>query len=408
MGAAVAVVVVLLALLGCTTPPDGAEESLARLAEEVRGVDGIAQVVTSLRQADSKDRPDEWVASLSITAADPDEAIASAVREAMGGGSVAGADLDVSLVVPEGDGAALIVVDPRQESGVSLAGRLRVLPFADSVSVSTWSAGMALSAGPTFAEAAAAVRAVLGSSSVSLGRGITSVGVDERSPGAALLEVVDALDADPSTASLSSAPVSSGAPRPSLSVSTEDPSAVAELLAATADEAADAGTAPRTRFDVHSPTGGIGASGWLGLPLGSSEPADLPSDASPRPVDPAALDARLLALEPGVRAFLDEAVTLSGVPAEVATDRSECSLAGTFRVRASVVVPVFTVYDSAQEAFDAVVGSWSASGFEQTDRASGRDFWSATTARDDGVVSASIRGTPDGLSLTAESECVGG
>ncbi|SMH29448.1 hypothetical protein SAMN06295885_0314 [Rathayibacter oskolensis] len=396
----------LVALAGCTVPPAGAAESVDALAERVRASAGVESVETSLRQSDPKDRPDDWVATVDVTASDADlAAVASVVRDAIGSG-VDGARLSLTLRVPAGDGGVAVDVDPRRGNDVARAARLRLLPFAAAVLLSGYREGVELTAEASFSEAVPVVREV--ARSIDLFRGTTTVAVDEAFPGAALLALVDPLDADPRTSSLSLSASSASASQSSVSsvsITREDTAAVAGTLAATPDEEADAGTAARTSFSVQSPDYSTVVAGWLGLPLGSPEPP-LPDPAAPATAEPD--PAALAAAESRVKDFLDRSVAETGVPAEVATRVEECSDGRGSRAAGGVVIPVFTVYDSAQESFDAVVDGWTADGFDRIDRASGRDFWGAVTPWGGGVISASIRGTIDGLSLTAESECVVG
>ncbi|KQQ05380.1 MULTISPECIES: hypothetical protein [unclassified Rathayibacter] len=401
--AAVAVLCLVLALAGCTVPPDGADAALASLVDRIRAGSGVGSVESSLQQADPKDRPDEWIASVDVTASGDDLEVAAVVRDAVHSG-VTGTKLSLSLRIPAGDAGVGVVVDPRRKEDVELAGELRVLPFAESVAVSPYQRYVELSAGVSFTEAVAVVRTI--TRRIDLARGSTSIAVEPEAPGPALLALVDTLDADPRISSVT-VRSSEGAERASVSVTTDDAEGVATTLAATPDEAADAGTAARTSFSVQSADYATTAAGWLGLPLGSPEPP-LPTPPSLPEADPAEVAAGVAAVEPVVREFLEESVAATGVPAEVSMRVEPCSEGPGSRSAGSVVVPVFTVYDSAQEPFDAVIEGWKAAGFDRTDRASGRDFWTAVTPWRDGVVSASIRGTPDGVSLTAESGCVRG
>ena len=107
-----------------------------------------------------------------------------------------------------------------------------------------------------------------------------------------------------------------------------------------------------------------------------------------------------------MRAYVEASVAATGVPAEVETRRELCETEYGTRVVGSVVVPVFTVHDDAQGPFDAVVDGWSADGFHQAGRAMGRDYWSAPPGRPDGIESASIRGTADGLSFGVQTRCL--
>ena len=113
-----------------------------------------------------------------------------------------------------------------------------------------------------------------------------------------------------------------------------------------------------------------------------------------------------------LRAFLERSADAAGVPATVTTGTEQCAPPGSSwspdatgtRATAFSVVPVFQIVDDAQGPFDAVTALWTSEGFRVSGRAMGRDYWSSSTGAD--PATASIRGTVDGLSLSAESVCV--
>jgi hypothetical protein len=161
---------------------------------------------------------------------------------------------------------------------------------------------------------------------------------------------------------------------------------------------------------VQRPDAATPETGWVGLPPGAPEPDDgpepQPGDVGEHPyVNPGPL-ADLPEQEAAVRAYVEASVAATGVPAEVETRRELCETELGTRVVGTVLVPVFTVMDDAQVPFDAVVDGWSADGFRQTDRAMGRDHWAAPPGRSDGIESASIRGTADGLSFGVQTRCL--
>lgn len=176
------------------------------------------------------------------------------------------------------------------------------------------------------------------------------------------------------------------------------------------DEQADAGIARRTEFSVGRPDAATPQTGWVGLPPGAPEPDDgpepQPGDVGEDPFVNEGPLAELPEQEAAVRAYVEASVAATGVPAEVETRRELCETEYGTRVVGSVLVPVFTVMDDAQGPFDAVVDGWSADGFRQTDRAMGRDHWSAPPGRSDGIESASIRGTAEGLSFGVRTRCL--
>ncbi|AJW78052.1 hypothetical protein [Clavibacter michiganensis] len=329
------------------------------------------------------------------------------------------AELDLSLALPAGDGAVPVTLDPRDPVSAEVAETWRRIPGVASVDVTGGDRSVELEQGTTFPAAAGLLRPSLGDGEVGIRRGTTSVDVSAAAPARSVLDLVERLDARPDVSDLSVSPRSAPAGG-IIEVESEDPAGVAAVLAATPDEAADAGTAPRTIFFVRAPYSSArdasrdpDLTGWVGLPLGSPAPDDLPHPSEPAsPTDPttpapppALVD--VSAQEAGVRAFLEAAAATTGVPAEVTTVATQCEdgSEGT-QATGSVLIPIFTVMDEPQPPFDAITRSWTEAGFVPGGRAMGRDHWTAGDGRADGIASASIRGTADGLSLSAESVCV--
>lgn len=421
--AAVIAAVVLVAgvLSGCSwlspTPPEAAVASVEALRTRLVAVDGVAEVETSLYPRDFRESAD-WAASVEVVAGTPDLAVVAAVRRALGDG-VTHAALELSLEIPSGPRVAGVTLDPQDPEAVDLADTWRRIPGAASVHFASGGRWVVLRAGTTVAEAAARYRPLLGDGTVVLQDEIVSVGVTATEPGPGLLSAIDALAVRPGVTGVYSTP-GPDMGRGAVTVETDDVERVAAVLAATVDEAADAGSAPRTAFTVRTAYASDRSSdderevtGWVGLPLGAPEPADLPQPVEPEaPADPPMPDVPpvlvdVAAQEAGVRAFLEAAVAVAGVPAEVTAEVTTCA-DGSAATQATgrVLIPVFTVMDDAQAPFDAITGAWADAGFAPGGRAMGRDFWSAGDGRADGVASASIRGTADGLSLSADSVCV--
>ncbi|KDP91427.1 hypothetical protein W824_08460 [Clavibacter cf. michiganensis LMG 26808] len=419
-----AVVILASALSGCSwlhpDPPEATVSSVEALRVRLAAVDGISDVTTHLSPSGEGFVPDEWTAQVEATADTPDPAVAAAVRAALGDG-VTQAELILSLALPAGDGAAPVRLDPRDPVVVDLVETWRRIPGVASVDVVDSARFVSLQEGVAFAEVADRLRASLGDAEgqVTLRRGTASVGVTADGPRAAVLGVVDLLAARPDVAEVYAVP-GSASPRDRVVVETRDGAGVAAVLAATVDERANAGSGPRAEFTVRAPTSSFAAAdpdeeitGWLGLPLGSPEPGDIPEP--PEPTTPAAPPSPAAppvlvdvgAQEAGVRAFLEAAAVTTGVPAEVTTVATQCEdgSAGT-QATGSVLIPIFTVMDEPQPPFDAITRSWTEAGFVPGGSAMGRDFWKAGDGRADGVASASIRGTSEGLSLSAESVCV--
>lgn len=420
-GAVAAAVLVASLLSGCSwfpQPPESAVTSLEAMRVRIAAVDGIADVETSLRSTDYSDGPDPWIARVDVTADTPDPAVAGAVQRALGDG-VTQAELVASLALPAGDGTAPVRLDLQVPAAWEIAEVWRRIPVVSSVDVTGDGRSVELREGTTIRAAADLLRPSLGDGAVAIRRGTTSVDVSATAPAPALLDQLDRLEARPDVSEIT-ATLGSAQMRGAVSVETEDPVGVATALAATPDEAADAGTAPRLILFVRAPysadreTGtGADVTGWLGLPLGSPAPDDLPdrsepsTPAAPTTPAPTPVLVDVTAQEAGVRAFLEAAATIAGVPAEVTTVATQCEDgSAATQATGSVLIPIFTVMDEPQPPFDAITRSWTDAGFVPAGRAMGRDFWTAGDGRADGVASASIRGIAAGLSLSAESVCV--
>ena len=449
VGTAAVALTALLTLTGCfldTPPPKASVASMDELTTGLERLPHVASVHGELRQVDFKDHPDDWLAEVTVRADSADLAVAAAVRD-RARDAVTGARLVLTLEVPRGTGRASVRVDPTDPAVVAAADRLRRVDIVRSVELSTRQDLVRVRDGASWTTAAAAVRPFLGTRDVVLADGHGTVEVDATRPGPALLRVLDSGVVDEPSLSIGPtfAAVAAGPPgwtdRSSLSAEVDDPAALAALLAGTADEAADAHLAPRTRFVLWQR--GTGASargeedGYLGLPLDAAAPDDLTPPGSAAPHDradgsddggsgdgggggggaggvpsPAWTAAPVPAQTAAVRAFLEAAARTTGVATEVSTTVEPCAPEGNddqtgTQAVASAVVPVFTRYDDAQEPFDAVVGQWRAEGFRAGGSAMGRDSWTAPPPGPEGVATASIRGTAEGLSLDARSACVG-
>jgi hypothetical protein len=381
-------------------PPAGARASLDTLRDRIGALAGIASVEAGLGHEDGYGT--SWKASVTATATTADLATAAEVAAAAEDG-VTGASLDLTVDFPASEGLAPVGLDPRIPSLVELAEELRASVIVDSVRLDAVGNAATITSDASFVSAASEIRPLIGDAPIVLSRGHAAVTITPTVPGAAVLSVVDALAVQP-TVSMVDVVQGGLSDRPLLRVTSTDAAAVAGALASTVDEAADAGTARRTEF-ASSQDGVVDvARGWVGLPLGSPEPDDedawLPPDnATATPVD-------VTEQEAAIRAFLEHAVTATGIPTEVTTQTRQCADEPGTQAVADALVPVFTVYDDARKSFGAVVSAWRAAGLQVSGRAMGRDYWSAGSDSPAGVSSASIRGTADGLSLDAESVCV--
>lgn len=433
-GALATALIVALTLAACTwspPPPTGSESALAKLITRIERLPGVDTAEGEVRQVDAKDDPHNWITSLEVRADSSDLAVAERIRHTAARG-VSGTTLSVTLDVPRGRASAPVVLDPMDRDVVDLAGRLRAEPFVRRLWVTPSGSTIWLVPGVSFTDAVAQARPIVGDHPASLDRGDVSVGITATHPGRALLRTIDGLDGDgdhhverlyysPGTTYADAAQAidaaaesatAGEAERPSLSVSGGGLGAVADVLVRTKDEAADAHRAPRTAFSV----GLDGTSGWLGLPLDAKKPQDATAPGTPTtsptpaPWVPADVNDHAATL----RAFLERSADAAGVPATVTTGTEQCAPPGSTwspdatgtRATAFSIVPVFQIVDDAQGPFDAVTALWTSEGFEVSGRAMGRDYWSSSTDAD--PATASIRGTVDGLSLSAESVCVPG
>jgi hypothetical protein len=439
-----ATAVLASALSACSfwpEPPEGAEDDLSALADSLRGVDAVDRVEASLSQADAKDDPDHWIARVTATVSGSAVASpgllaegASELRDASSAG-VTGSDLVLDLhapaVDPEADDAATggaahggaateVTVDALDRLSVDVADALRREPTVEAVAVSSYEVRVELASDTTLRVVAETLRPLVGGRRTMLTRDSSSVELTATLPGPALLDRLDVVAASGrlGTTWYEATPPAQG--RAVLRVTAIDFLAVATELAATTDEEADAGTRDRTAFSVSPPGDSYAdaARGWLGLPLGSPEPPRIdravPAPGSPSlpgPAGPVMTSEEIMAVdatdeEAAVRSFLEASVALTGVEAEVAVDgREQCEGTSAVRVQGHVVAPVFLRYDSAQGPFDAVTARWTDEGLRQVDRALGLDIWAAQGSGDTGVAGATIRGTAEGLSLSAISGC---
>lgn len=404
VGAFIAVV-----LVACYSPPAGASEALDDLETRVRELPGVESVETSLSQRDPKDHPDEWIAAMHVIAEQSDLDLAGDIRLAVGGG-IQDVTMAVSVAFPERAGVAATVIDPSDFDSVELAAELRVLPAVESIAFAGSQRYVGLTDVSTFSDAVAALQAVGVGEPLTLAKGDAFVSTDGRDPSGALLELIDEFASDDSTAYLSYSARGPDQSRSSLVIESSDYLAIADVLASTADEAADSGTAPRTAFTVRQSAGEGAVTGWVGLPLGSDEPDDLsegdPGSAAvvPNPAELPDPEPRPEA-EDAVRQFLQSASDSTGVAAQIATRTERCPDGVGVRAAGAVVIPVFDLYESADEPFARVIDAWSQSGLQRTDRAMGRDVWTSGLDDPGAVSTASIRGTTEGLSITAETGC---
>ena len=164
---------------------------------------------------------------------------------------------------------------------------------------------------------------------------------------------------------------------------------------------------PRASFSVVTTDTGRTEAGYLGLPPGSAEPDDrffsTPNPAAGEDFDPAAAADQLQRDRAVVTALLDAAGDAAGIRGPATVTIGPCATGANQQVQGSVIIPIFEIADSADDAFDAITTGWERQGIRKSDRAMGTDFYSAA---DDSLETLSIRGGTEGISITVATRCV--
>jgi hypothetical protein len=105
--------------------------------------------------------------------------------------------------------------------------------------------------------------------------------------------------------------------------------------------------------------------------------------------------------------LLDAAGDIAGIRGTPTIQTVACQAEGIdsgLRAEGSVVIPVFQVAKTADAAYAAITDSWKAAGMSPAGGALGRlAFGTASTTAP--VQQTTIRGTTDGLSITAQGRC---
>ena len=441
------VLLLALGVAGCTgfpRPPAEVTAVVDDAAAMIRSTPGVASVTTDIRVRDHKDggplsEVAAWSALLTVQAdasgLDPRSLAASVAADGQDGyvslttvlqipGEPGTADVQLQFSPPPN--GVLTSVEPREMADAALA--LSDLPGIGSVSVLQHGEPVIVSVDSParWADLTETMRAIPGFGSGAL-TAVTlvtehdagessSLTFDPRSPAAKLVPVLSDLAAAEGVTSVSFDGVDTrkefSAWRPSLRVLVDTRSArglVAARLTGLDESDSQSSGLPRASFTAS--TGGADASqdlrGYLGLPLGSAEPDDrltgLPGAIPPAAADPAAAAARLELDTALVTTLLDAAGDAAGIrgPASVTTET--CMDGSNEQVHGTVVIPIFEIADSADEAFDAITTAWEIGGYIRSDRAMGRDFWSVP---DGSLDTLSIRGTADGISIMVTAPCV--
>ncbi|WP_151199497.1 hypothetical protein [Cryobacterium sp. LW097] len=456
-GAGVGALALALTLTGCAAwagPADGPPTEVTTVVDEalteIRATPGVASVTADIRVSDgfaqsdkSPTAPDLWDAHFTVQADDSNvdvPALAVSVDSAAQNGTVSmssvvripgekgGADVSLSFSPP---GIGVITsLDPEQMADAAVA--LCDLPGTLSVSVFQHGepVGIGVESASVWADLTTTVRALPGFGSGAL-PAITltspadgssegsSLTIDPTSPGTGLVRFLAELSTDLAVTSVYFDGVDnrkdSAAWRPNLRVRVAalgDVEDVAGLLTELDDSQTQVEGLPLASFDVSlAPATATDSpetlTGYLGLPLGSAEPDDrlagLPGATPPAVVDPADATTRIAGDLALVTALLDAAGDEAGIRGPASVTTTTCTGGSDEQVTGSVVIPIFEIADSADEAFDAITTAWEISGFSRSDRAMGTDFYSVP---DGSLETLSIRGTAAGISINATAPCV--
>lgn len=406
------VVAVMAGLAGCsllfTPPPAGLVAAAEKYAEDVRALPGVKAAEATVREVDPKDRPGEWRVDL-VVDADAADGLSTVPASIEAVDPPSDAELTVTVRFPPGAGLAPVAITDAGAADVERVAALRQLPFVARAGF-YYGLDVQLVEGTQLAEAVAGVRAsqvvsssgVLVSLSYPIGEGL--IEVSSTGPSDAMIGLIEDLADDPSVEHINAwePSVQRALERPSIMVDTDDPSSVVTALTGLVEPSVEG--RPRTAFRVGG--GDESIRGFVGLPLGSAEPDDLPLPPAPPPVDPAVLAGQLGDDAVGVAEFLAATAASSGIPGTPEVFTTSCGGSETSsQAQGNLLLPVFEYANSAQPAYDAIVAAWEADGYEHTDQATGTSIY--TTSQSRAVVELTIRGTSEGITISAMGECRG-
>lgn len=138
-----------------------------------------------------------------------------------------------------------------------------------------------------------------------------------------------------------------------------------------------------------------------GTVVDCSAGAESSSSSAPRP-QPEPPATPFAEAEGAVRSLLADSVAATGMDADIVVHTVECE-AGGRKASGGLVIPVLEVHTDPDIPFDAIVQVWRGAGLHYDTRATGTDLWAGAI-----VERASMRGTTDGLRLSAETGCLEG
>ena len=463
-GRAVACAVVLTVaatMSGCsllTEPPPEVTAAIDTATEAIRQSAGVADVTADIRPVDLKDggpltNPGAWSATITVEA-EASGVDVQALAESVGQNAAIGivstrallripgeyGDADAQLTftpLPHGNP---VITEPDEMADAALA--LRELAGALSVTVFDHGdpAVVLVDSADRWAGLTQTLRALPGFglnalSAVTLhtgedgqASGASWLTIDAASPRTEFVRFLGELTGDGAVFSVSFTGIDprldASAQRPALRVQVSTATQVgtiAGMLTALDDADTTVEGVPRASFEVATRTtdSDLTRDGYLGLPLGSAEPDDRIAgspDAAPLDsLDPAAEAPPLDGLEPAaaadrlagdravVSALLDAAGDAAGIRGPATVTTVPCGDGANEQVQGSVVIPIFEIADSADDAFDAITTAWELQGITKSDRAMGTDFYSAA---DGSLDTLSIRGGTAGISITVTTPCV--
>ncbi|MEY9953714.1 hypothetical protein [Leifsonia sp. EB34] len=443
-GAALVCVAALVSsiLAGCSfvsEPPEPLVREAAKVASDLRKQPGVASARSDVSEGSWR-HPHQRFVSLGVTLRDAGGLAGPATKAAttVDGATFAQAtDVTLDVIVPGGPGLAPVSIEDSRghrdgaglPAAVAAADALRRLPTVAGATLSWSTASVRMAAvtaaGPTpLADTAASLRGLdgFGTGRLSAVEVDWPLGGSERS---AAVEVAAEVPLDPLIATLeelSRRPDVSriayreqrSEDRPHLDIETGRPEAVADLLAAVVDPAADRLELPRTAFVVHAAAADRSVTGFVGLPLGAATP-----EPDWRAVDDPPLPAEEAAgirsdYEAGIRAFLMETAVLGkragGPPPDA--DPTTCATADDGSVHCDLLLPLWHEPGATEEYVEAryasITAAWRRAGLSPSERALGTEIWTpgAGYSGPPGIELARLRGTTDGIRIDVSSSNV--
>jgi hypothetical protein len=408
VAAAVLIAMMVAGLTACSLFPEPPAELVAAAesyADEVRQLAGVKTAEAQVEVADDEGGVVEWRVSIVVDATSAD-GLAKVPSSVAAVTPPSGAESRVTVRVPAGQGLASVVISDATPTDIERAEILRALPFAASV-IFFGGFSVDLVAGTSLGLAVSGVhdRGVLSSDPldhIGLVAQDVMVEVSATGPSDELVALIDDLAGDSMVQQVYAQEAWEYRARPRLTVYTDDPAPLADTLTALSEPSV-AGR-PTTEFRLSDGDNDLG--GFVGLPLGSAEPDDLPRPEPAPTADPAVVAAQLADDSTDVVEFLVATADSAGMPGTPTTVVTSCTASDTStQVWGTLLLTVFDHADSATPAYDAIVAAWEAAGYAHTDQATGLAIYTPSAPR--AVVELSIRGISEGIEISALGECRG-